>query len=86
MSWATSETTIKIRESALADNAIDVVGGNECLLKREDRAALVKSNVAMYNKMHERSLYSFEVVEIKEASITGDALSAKHLNDASAMS
>jgi len=42
----------------------------------------------MYNKMHGRSLYSFEAefVELKDASITEDALSAKHLNDAAALS
>ena len=42
----------------------------------------------MYNKMHERSLYPFEAefVELKDASITGDALSAQHLNDAAALS
>ena len=42
----------------------------------------------MYNKMHERYLYSFEAefVEIKGASMTGDSLAAKHLNDTSAFS
>jgi len=87
MSWATPKTSINIRETALDDSAIDV-GGKECLLKRGDRKALIESSVSQFNKMHERSLYSFEAefVEIKESSITGDALSAKHLNDASAMS
>jgi len=55
MSWATAETSIKIRETALADNAIDV-GGNECLLKRGACKALIASSVTQYNKMHECSL------------------------------
>ena len=73
-----------IREAALADDAIDV----ECLLRRQDGAGLITSNVAMYNKMHEWSLYPFEAefIELKDTSITGDALSAKYLNDAAALS
>ena len=87
MSWATDTTTIKIRKDPLPDAEIDV-GGNECLLPRANREALMTNNVAMYNKMHERSLYSFEAefVEMKGASMTGDSLAAKHLNDASALS
>jgi len=88
MSWATKTTSITIREDApLADAEIDV-GGNSCLLKRADREALITGNVMMYNKMHERSLYSFEAefVEMKGASMTGDTLAAKHLNDAASLS
>jgi len=45
-------------------------------------------DVATYNKMHEHSLYSFkaEFVELKGASMTGDTLAAKHLNDAASLS
>ena len=85
MSWATDGITI--RDDALTDAEIDV-GANECLLRRADREELITTNVAMYNKMHERSLYSFEAefVEMKGASMTGDTLAAKHLNDAAALS
>jgi len=88
MSWTlrTQKSTSEA-EAALADDAIDV-GGSECLLRRQDRAGLIKGNITMYNKMHEWSLYPFEAefFELKDASITGDALSAKHLNDAAALS
>jgi len=58
------------------------------LLKRADREALITGNIAMYNKMHERSLYSFEAefVELKGASMIGDTLAAKHLDDAASLS
>ena len=88
MSWATETTSITICEDhALADTGIDV-GGNACLLKRANREALITGNVVMYNKMHERSLYSFEAefIELKGASMTGDTLVAKHLNDAASLS
>ena len=87
MSWATDTTSITICDDALTDAEIDV-GANECLLRRADREELITTNVAMYNKMHERSLYSFEAefMEMKGASMTGDTLAAKHLNDASALS
>ena len=86
MSWATGKTSITIREDALADAEIDI-GGNSCLLKRADREALITGNVAMYNMMHERSLYSFEAefVELKGASMAGDTLAAKHLDDAASL-
>ena len=79
-SWTTAKITIKIRDEATIN-----VGEKGCLLKREERAKLVitSSGVTIYNKKCECSLYSFEAefVEIKEASITGDALSTKHLYD-----
>ena len=88
MSWAAEDAKVDIREAALADDSI-VVGGSECcLLRRQDRAGLIKGNIAIYNKMHERFVYPFEAefIELKDMSITGDALSATHLNDAAALS
>ena len=75
-------------QDPLTNAEIDI-GGNECLLPRVNREALITNNVAMYNKIHERSLYSFEAefVKMKEgASMTGDSLAVKHFNDASALS
>ena len=60
MSWAIKTFTIKIGEAAaLADDVVIDVGGNECLLKRADRAALIKNSVTMYNKMNELSPHTY---------------------------
>ena len=50
MSWAAEDAKVDIREAALADDAIDV-RGSECLLRRQDRAGLIKGNIAEHEEL-----------------------------------